>query len=120
MYRKHMQKNPEFSLIIGTGCWLQVFAWFSIAQSVYERAFSPLESGFIRCQVRTLASPEQNNFISVPFEITFLCQSTFENNKYVYRQTQGWSYSDSGIKWIEYSLKSMGKSLELKILIDPR
>ena len=35
-------KWAECSFIIGTGCWVQVFTWSLIAQSVCERAFSLL------------------------------------------------------------------------------
>ena len=97
-------KYPECSLIIGTGCLFNFVAWFMIAQSVYERTFGLLGSGFMRCQVRTLSSSEEDKFVSFRFEITSLCQSIFKNNKYVYRHTQGWSNFGSGIKCIEYSL----------------
>ena len=50
VYRQSQVRKPvgsevnwaECSLIIGTGCWVQIFAWSSIAQSVCEWAFSPL------------------------------------------------------------------------------
>ena len=38
----------ECLLIIGTGCWVQVFAWSSITQSVCQQAFSLLKIGFQR------------------------------------------------------------------------
>ena len=54
VYRQSQVRKPidsgakwaECSLIIGTGCRVQVFAWSSIAQSVCEWAFSLLA---IRC-----------------------------------------------------------------------
>ena len=50
VYRQSQVRKPngsevkwaECSLIIGTGCWVQVFAWSSIAQLVCEWAFSLL------------------------------------------------------------------------------
>ena len=50
VYRQSQMRKPsgsgvewaECSLIIGTGCWVQVLAWSSIAQSVCQRAFSPI------------------------------------------------------------------------------
>ena len=41
-------QSIEFNNNIGTGCWVQVLAWSSIAQSVFQRAFSLLEIRFQR------------------------------------------------------------------------
>ena len=50
VYRQSQERKPagrgvqwaECSLIIGTGCWVQVFTWSSISQSVCQLAFSLL------------------------------------------------------------------------------
>ena len=56
VYRQGQVRKPndsgvewtECSLIIGTGCWVQVFAWSLIDQSVCQRAFSLLAIWFQR------------------------------------------------------------------------
>ena len=89
VYRQSQVRKPtdsgvewaEFSLIIGTGYWVQAFlAWSSEAQSVCQRVFSLLEIRFQIPWVLILHSAEED--VS-PFDYKFacLCQSIW--GKYV-------------------------------------
>ena len=74
----------ECSLIIGTGCRVQVFlAWSWIAQSVCQRAFSLLAIWCLRpWWVRILLSAEEDNLSPLDSNIACLCQSIEINNKH--------------------------------------
>ena len=77
-------KWAECSLIIGTGCRIQVFAWSSIAQSVCQRAFSLLANWCLGSRVQILLSAEEHNLSPSDLNIACLCQSIeINNNKYV-------------------------------------
>ena len=99
-------KWAECSLIIGTGCRVQVFAWSSIAQSVCQRAFSLLEIRFqIPPWVRILHSAEEDNKVSFRFENRLpVPEHQINNSKHVYRQRQVWMPNGSGVEWAECSL----------------
>ena len=98
-------KWAECSLIIGTGCRVQVFAWSSIAQSVCQRAFSLLAIWCLGPRVQILHSAEEHNLSPFDLNIACLCQSIeINNNKYVYRQSLVRKSTDSGVKWAECSL----------------
>ena len=113
-------KWAECSLIIGTGCRVQVFAWSSIAQSVCQWAFSLLAIWCLGPRVPILHSTEEHNLSPFDLNIACLCQSIeINNNKYVYRQSQVRKSTDSGVKWAECSL-IMGRAVEFKFLLDPR
>ena len=89
-YRQSQVRMPNgcgvewagYSLIIGKGCRVQVFAWSSIAQSVCQRAFSLLTN---RCPrpwwVRILHPAEEDNLSPLDLNIACLCQS-IEINMY--------------------------------------
>ena len=80
----------ECSLIIGTGCRVQVLAWSSIAQSVCQRAFSLLEIRFQRSfWVRILHLAEEDNLSPFDSIIACLCQSIEINNN---KQPKWWNY----------------------------
>ena len=98
-------KWAECSLIRGTGCRVQVFAWSSIAQSVCQWAFSLLAIWCLGPRVQILHSAEEHNLFPFDLNIACLCQSIeINNNKYVYRQSQVRKSTDSGVKWAECSL----------------
>ena len=98
-------KWAECSLIIGTGCRIQVFAWSSIAQSVCQRAFSLLAIWCLGPRVQILHSAEEHNLSLFDLNIAYLCRSIeINNNKYVYRQSQMRKSTDSVVKWAECSL----------------
>ena len=98
-------KWAECSLIIGTGCRVQVLAWSSIAQSVCQRAFSLLAILCLGPRVQILHSAEEHNLSPFDLNIACLCQSIeINNNKHVYRQSQVRKSTDSGVKWAECSL----------------
>ena len=65
----------ECSLIIGTGYWVQVLAWFSTAQSVCQRVFSLLAIWCLRPWVRILYWAEEGDLSPFDSKITCLCQS---------------------------------------------
>ena len=74
----------ECSLIIVTGCRVQVFAWSSIAQSVCQRAFSLLAIWCLGSRVQILLSAEGHNLSPFDLNIACLCQSIeIKNNKYI-------------------------------------
>ena len=92
VYRQSQVRTPigsgvewaECSLIIGTGYWVKVFAWSSMAQAVCQRAFSPLEIRFQIPWVRILHSVEKDNLCPFDLKIACLCQSVeINNNKQV-------------------------------------
>ena len=79
-------KWAECSLIIGTGCRVQVLAWSSIAQSVCQRAFSLLAIWCLGSRVQILLSAEEHNLSPFDLNIACLCQNIeINNNKYVYQ-----------------------------------
>ena len=96
----------ECSLIIETGCRVQVFAWSSIALSVCQRAFSLLAIWCLRpWWVRILHSAEDDNLSHFDSNIACLCQSIeINNNKHVYRQNQVRMPNGNGVEWAECSL----------------
>ena len=82
-------KWAECSLLIGTGCWVQVFSlildgsvglWVGI-QSAGDKV--PWDF-----QVRILLSAEEDYLSPLDSNIAFLCQSIEINNKHVSRQSQ--------------------------------
>ena len=92
VYRQSQVRKPtgsevewaECLLIIGTGCWVKVLAWSSIAQSVCQQAFSLLANRCLRPWVRILHSAEEDNLSPFDSNIACLCQSIeINNNKYV-------------------------------------
>ena len=98
-------KWAECSLIIGTGCRVQVFSLIldsPVGLSAGIQSAGDLVSG----------APGSNPAFSrekklSPFDsnIACLCQSIeINNNKYVYRQNQVRKSTDSGVKWAECSL----------------
>ena len=97
-------KLAEFSLIIGTGCRVQMLAWSSVTQSVCQRAFSLLAIWRLGPRVQILFSAEEHNLSPFYLNIACLCQSIEINNKYVYRQSQVRQSTESGVKWAECSL----------------
>ena len=95
----------EWSQIIGTGYWVEVFAWSSVTQSVCQGAFSLLEIRFQRPGVRILHSAEEDNLFPSYSKTACLCQSNeINNNKHVYRQSQVRKPNGSGVEWAECSL----------------
>ena len=98
-------KWAECSLIIGTGCRVQVLAWSSVTQSVCQRSFSLLAIWSLGSRVQIMHSAEEHNLPSFDLNIACLCQSIeINNNYYVYRQSQVRKSTDSGVKWAECSL----------------
>ena len=105
------------SLIIGTGCRVQVLVWSSIAQSVCQRAFSLLTIWCLGPRVQILHSVEEHNLSPFDLNIACLCQSIeINNNKYVYRQSQARKSTDSGVKWAECSL-IIGTGCRVQVLV---
>ena len=96
----------ECSLIIGTGCRVQGYAWSSIAQSVCQWAFSLLAIWCLKpWWVRILPSAEEDNLSPFDSNIACLCQSIENNNnKHVYRQSQVRMPNGCGVEWAECSL----------------
>ena len=77
----------EYSLIIGTVCRVQVFAWSSIVQSVCRWAFSLLVIWCLRPCIRILHSAEEDNLSPFDSNIVCLCQSIkINNNKHVIQE----------------------------------
>ena len=94
---------PSFkcSLIIGTGCWVQVFSL--ILDSSVALWVGVQSAGELVCetsQLRILHSSEEDNLS--PFDC--LCQSIEINNKHVYRQSQVQKPIGIEVKWAECSL----------------
>ena len=89
VYRQSQVRKPtgsevewaECLLIIGTGCWVKVLAWSSLAQSVCQQAFSLLANRCLRPWVRILHSAEEDNLSPFDSNIACLCQSIEINNK---------------------------------------
>ena len=104
-------KWAECSLIIGTGCRVQVLAGSLIAQSVCQRAFSLLAIWCLGPRVQILHSAEEHNLSPFDLNIAWLCQSMgINNNKYVYRQSQVRKSTNSGAKWAAGGVASVWKS----------
>ena len=92
VYRQSQLRKPngsgvewaECSLIIGTGCWVQVFlAWSSIAQSICQRAFSLLEIQFHRpCSNPALSRGRQ--LVSYRFDNCLPVPEIYNNNNKIY------------------------------------
>ena len=77
-------------------------AWFSIAQSVCQQAFSLLVNRYLRPWVRILPSAEEDNLSPFDSNIACLCQSIeINNNKHVYRQSQVRKPTGSEVEWAE-------------------
>ena len=70
----------ECSLITGMGCRVQVLAWSSTAQSVWQRTFSLLANWGLRHWVWILHSAEEDNLSPFDSKIACLCQSIEINN----------------------------------------
>ena len=70
--------GSECSLIIRMGCWVQVFPWSSIAQSVCKWAFSLLAIWFLRLPRFESCIQQRKTTVSFRFEITPMCQSTIK------------------------------------------
>ena len=95
----------ECSLIIATGCRVQVFSLIldslvglsagiqSAGDSVPETLWVPI-----------LHSAEEDNLSPFDSKIACLCQSIEINNKHVYRQNQVQMPNGSGVEWAECSL----------------
>ena len=98
-------KWAECSLIIGTGCRVQVFSLIldsSVGLSVSIQSAGDLVSG---APGSNPAFSRGTQLVSFRFECRLLCQSIeINNNKYVYRQSQVRKSTDSGVKWAECSL----------------
>ena len=98
-------KWAECSLIIGTGCRVQVFSLIldsSVGLSASIQSAGDLAHG---ARVQILHSAEEHNLSPFDKNIACLCQSIeINNNKYVYRQSQVRKSTDSGVKWAECSL----------------
>ena len=98
-------KWAECSLIIGTGCRVQVFSLIldnSVGLSASIQSACDLVSG---ARVQILHSAEEHNLSPFDLYIACLCQSIeINNNKYAYCQSQVRKSTDSGVKWAECSL----------------
>ena len=81
-------------------------AWSSIAQSVFQRAFSLLAIWCLRpWWVQILHSAEEDNLSPLDSNIACPCQSIeINNNKHVYCQRQVRMPNGSGVEWAECSL----------------
>ena len=96
-------KWAECSLIIGTGCRVQVFSL--ILDSSVGLLASIQSAGDLVSGVQILHSAEEHNLSPFDLNIACLCQSIeINNSKYVYRQSQVRKSTDSGVKWAECSL----------------
>ena len=81
---------------------MYVLAWSSIAQWVYQQAFSLLANRCLRPWVRILHSAEEDNLSPFDSNIACLCQSIeINNNKHVYRQSQVRKPTGSEVEWTE-------------------
>ena len=100
-------KWNECSLIIGTGCRVQVFSLLAI--------------WCLGFRVQILPSAGEHNLSPFDLNIACLCQSIeINNNKYVYRQSQVRKSTDSGVKWDECSL-IIGTGCRVQVFkLDPR
>ena len=77
-------------------------AWFSIAQSVCQPAFSLLANMYQRPWVWILHSAEKGNLSPFDSNITFLRQSIeINNNKHVCRKSQVWKPTSNEFEWAE-------------------
>ena len=98
-------KWAECSLIIGTGCRVQIFSLIldsSVRLSASIQSAGDLVSG---TRVSILHSAEEHNLSPFDLNIACLRQSIeINNNKYVYRQSQVRKSTDNGVKWAECSL----------------
>ena len=98
-------KWAECSLIIGTGCRVQIFSLIldsSVGLSASIQSAGDLVSG---TRVSILHSAEEHNLSPFDLNIACLRQSIeINNNKYVYRQSQVRKTTDNGVKWAECSL----------------
>ena len=94
----------ECSLIIGTGCRVQVFSLILVSSVICQRAFSLLAIWCLGPRVQILHSADEHNLSPFDLNIACLCQSIEINNKYVYRQGQVRNSTDNGVKWVEDSL----------------
>ena len=92
-------------------------AWSSIAQSVCQRAISLLAIWCLRpWWVRILPSAEEDNLYPFDSKIACLCQSIeFNDNKYVYRQSQVRMQNGCGVKWAE-CLLIIGTGCRVQVL----
>ena len=80
-------------------------AWFSIAQSVCQQAFSLLANRCLRPCVRILHSVEEDNLSPFDSNIACLYQSIeIKNNKHVYHQSQARKPTGSEVEWAECML----------------
>ena len=98
-------KWAECSLIIGTGCRVQVFSLMldsSVGLSASIQSAGDLVSG---APGSNPAFSGGTQLVSFPFEYRLpVPEHRINNNKYVYRQSQVRKSTDSGVKWAECSL----------------
>ena len=96
----------ECSLILGTGCRVQVFSLILDSSVGLSAAFSLLASWCLRpWWVRILHSAEEDNLSPFDSNIACLCQSMeINNNKHVYRQSQVRMPHGNGVQWAKCSL----------------
>ena len=111
VYRQSQVRMPNGSgvrwteclLIIGTGLRVQVFSLIldsSVGLSAGIQYAGDWVSETLR--VRILHSAEEDNLSPFDSKIACLCQSIeFNNNKYVYRQSQVRMPNGSGVRWAE-------------------
>ena len=96
----------ECSLIIGTGCRVQVFSLIldsSVGLLASIQSADDLASGAPGSNPAFSRGTQLVSFLDL--NIACLCQSIeINNNKYVYRQSQVRKSTDSGVKWAECSL----------------
>ena len=91
-------------------------AWFSIAQSVFQQAFSLLANRCLRPWVRILHSAEEDNLSFCDSNIACLCQSIkINNNKHVYHQSPVRKPTGSEVEWAE-CLLIIGTGCRVQVL----
>ena len=95
----------ECSLIIETGCRVQVFSLIldssvGLSAGIWSAGDSVSEIIW----VRILHSAEEDNLSPFDSKIARLCQSIKINNKHVFRQSQVPMPNESGVEWAECSL----------------
>ena len=95
----------ECSLIIGTGCRVQVFSLILDSSVGLSASIQSAGDLVVWPWVQILHSAEEHNLSPFDLNIACLCHSIeINNNKYVYRQSQVQKTSESGVKWAECSL----------------
>ena len=98
-------KWAECSLIIGTGCRVQVFSLILDSSVGLSASIQSAGDLVLWPRVQILHSAEEHNLSPFDLNIACLCHSIeINNNKYVYRQSQVQKTTESGVKWAECSL----------------